>query len=91
MVYTAIFSNLHLQNSDIIEKIISGYFWENLISDKNENFQQFHSAEKNRTTLWDLLTSTLLQNIKKIERGPFVSFGFVYYVKKEKHKRGPLH
>ena len=33
---------------------------------KNENFQQFHSAEKSEGTAWDFLTKVfvLLQNIK---------------------------
>ena len=40
------------------------------ISEKNFNdiFEQFHSAEKcKRGTLWDFLTSIVLQNIKKVE------------------------
>ena len=38
---------------------------------KNDNFEQSHSAEKSeRGTLWDFQTS-MFQNIKKIEGGPF--------------------
>ena len=37
---------------------------------KNENFEQSHSAENSekRGTFWDFLTFVLLQNIKKNER-----------------------
>ena len=39
---------------------------------KNEIFEQCHSAEKcKRGTLWDFLTSILLQNIETDEGGPF--------------------
>ena len=40
---------------------------------KNENFEQCHIAEKckKRGILYDFLTSMLLQNITKIEGGPF--------------------
>ena len=39
-------------------------------SEKNENFEQSHSAEKcEREALWAFPTSTLIRNIEKIERG----------------------
>ena len=40
---------------------------------KNENFEQSHSAENSekRGTLWDFLTFFLLQNIKKLKGGLF--------------------
>ena len=35
-------------------------------------FEQYHSAEKyKRGTLWDFLTSIVLQNIERNEGGPF--------------------
>ena len=37
-----------------------------------ENSKKSHSAEKcRRGTLWDLLTYIQLQNMKKLEGGPF--------------------
>ena len=40
----------------------------------NEIFEQCHSAEKcKRGTLWDFLTSILLQNIETNEGGPFAA------------------
>ena len=42
-------------------------------TNKNENFEQSHSAENSEKggTLWDFLTFFLLQNIKKLKGGLF--------------------
>ena len=40
---------------------------------KNDNFEQFHSAEKSeRGTLWDFQTSIMFQNIKQLKGDPLV-------------------
>ena len=42
------------------------------IQTKDESFEQSHWSEKSKSgTVWDFLTSILLQNIKKFKVGPF--------------------
>ena len=52
-------------------KKLKGDLWR-LKKSKNEIFEQCHSAQIcKRGTLWDFLTSIMLQNIEANEGGPF--------------------
>ena len=59
-----------------MKKKLKGGPWEILKNFRkqflNEIFEQCHSAEKcERGTLWNFLTSIVLQNIERNEWGPF--------------------
>ena len=55
------------------KKIDGGGLWGlEKTSQKNEIFEQCHSADKcRRGTLWNFLTSIVLQNVETKEGGPF--------------------
>ena len=63
----------------------------NFQKNKNENFEQSHSAENSekRGTFWDFSTFVLLQNIKKIKRRTL--WGHLKNFEKKSHKAEKSH
>ena len=85
----------------VLKKIFVGVYWENLVSDKNENFECLMVLKNVKgETFWAFWNTSLSQNIEIFRDKKFfgeksrkndralVSFGFVCYVKKGKHERG---
>ena len=60
------------------------------MSDKNDNFEQSHSAEiSEKGSLWDFQTSIMFQNIKKLKGGPFGSNQKIFEKKSHSAEKNP--